>query len=710
MAFGAPFVANATNVTVAVNAAPTSGAVPGSSATGLGPISPSVAAAAAALETSPCAPSCAPVAPSATHGGVAAAALLPQAGQRAWLVPLGPWVPSAVGDAPDGSGRVHEITSTDVMLGRKETCHIQFASPTVSGEQCKIQLIPIATADPGTGLGAVHGAGGGAWQLEDRSSNGTFVNGGKVGRGMAVRLQDGDVVKLTRNAGAALQFRFCLSPPPSLQGQAGPAMTPQKQPQPSRPQQQPATPLRSPAAPPVPVVGATSAMGPLAQGPRLQAPEPGRTYMAVAAGCTAAAAIQRGTPAPKPPEASAPSRELLQGDELCKLKEVLRASAAQVEALTKEREQLKEALASGAVRADGLRTAEEEAVQEAERVRLAAQRSVLEGELSERQRFRDHCRAEVERAKIAKQTAAVDKQRLAQELDEMVKAVYRSKGDKEAYDIVMDEHRQESMDLVAELQVTQQLSHGLEASLTSSHQDIRRLRAEETTYAQRCQKRRAALEDLQTKAKSLAADMRMHADSLCELVGDSRTPRSQSKRLTRSRRVGPLRMEGGAVNLQAHVELNLEETLAAPQHGARPEHKENVAPPRARGPLADAAAGATQARSKRRRLWGKSGSVPSSQRRSFGQSAGMTATKAATTGVVPLSLEEDSSFAITAPPVKEACVARAWRRPPALQPAHRPRSPAGGQATRAVAVAAGGNALGSGGGTAIIIDDMRVTD
>lgn len=78
-----------------------------------------------------------------------------------------------------------------LLVGRREECGLRLHSPTVSGLQCKLAWGPQ-----------------GMYYLEDLSSNGTFVNETKVGKGNKLDLVDGDIIQLTSRRLDELQYRF----------------------------------------------------------------------------------------------------------------------------------------------------------------------------------------------------------------------------------------------------------------------------------------------------------------------------------------------------------------------------------------------------------------------------------------------------------------------------------------------------------------------
>lgn len=85
-----------------------------------------------------------------------------------------------------------------VSIGRKDSCRIKVDGKTISAVQCEVKWSAQLQC----------------FQLVDRSSNGTFLNGQSLGgKGEASRLTDGDQVQLTKGwqQNRELQFTFVTS-------------------------------------------------------------------------------------------------------------------------------------------------------------------------------------------------------------------------------------------------------------------------------------------------------------------------------------------------------------------------------------------------------------------------------------------------------------------------------------------------------------------
>ena len=97
---------------------------------------------------------------------------------------------------PDGPG--FDI-GNGLYIGRKETCQIRISGPTVSAVQCEVRWVAQLEA----------------FQVIDRSSNGTFLNGQLMEKDQVAQLRHGDVVQLTRRwlQSPGLQFRFDATKP-----------------------------------------------------------------------------------------------------------------------------------------------------------------------------------------------------------------------------------------------------------------------------------------------------------------------------------------------------------------------------------------------------------------------------------------------------------------------------------------------------------------
>lgn len=92
----------------------------------------------------------------------------------------------------------HEVPKDGLLIGRKEGCGLKLAGPTISAVQCRIGY---RDADD-------------VFELEDQSSNGTYINGRVLKKGQSAALVEGDLVQLTKrwHSNPALQFRFTRQP------------------------------------------------------------------------------------------------------------------------------------------------------------------------------------------------------------------------------------------------------------------------------------------------------------------------------------------------------------------------------------------------------------------------------------------------------------------------------------------------------------------
>lgn len=96
-----------------------------------------------------------------------------------------------------------------VTIGRRATCTIVCGDGAVSGVHCVVTVVGRGSAQEQPGC-----------QVEDRSTNGTFVNDVRVGKGQCVQLAHGDIISLTKppciegepqdGAGQATNIRFRL--------------------------------------------------------------------------------------------------------------------------------------------------------------------------------------------------------------------------------------------------------------------------------------------------------------------------------------------------------------------------------------------------------------------------------------------------------------------------------------------------------------------
>ena len=73
-----------------------------------------------------------------------------------------------------------------VSIGRAPQCTVRYQDTTISAVHCKIFIDAL-----------------GAARVEDCSSNGTFVNDDKIGKGRTAALKNRDVISLLRGAGVS---------------------------------------------------------------------------------------------------------------------------------------------------------------------------------------------------------------------------------------------------------------------------------------------------------------------------------------------------------------------------------------------------------------------------------------------------------------------------------------------------------------------------
>ncbi|KAJ2233097.1 serine/threonine protein kinase [Coemansia sp. RSA 1286] len=99
--------------------------------------------------------------------------------------------------AKESSG---EAAKFGYYIGRHKTCDIKIQNPHISNRHCLIYRVEgenVFGSHDGSSSGSEHG-GVGKVYLEDTSTNGTFVNGQRVGKDASVELRDGDEIQLVR--------------------------------------------------------------------------------------------------------------------------------------------------------------------------------------------------------------------------------------------------------------------------------------------------------------------------------------------------------------------------------------------------------------------------------------------------------------------------------------------------------------------------------
>ena len=87
---------------------------------------------------------------------------------------------TCVGDKEKKAGKVHQLTTKEWSMGRKESCTETLADNIISSVHCRIRL---ERSEHGVDV-----------VLEDLSSNGTHVNGTRVGKHNTYALQDKDEI------------------------------------------------------------------------------------------------------------------------------------------------------------------------------------------------------------------------------------------------------------------------------------------------------------------------------------------------------------------------------------------------------------------------------------------------------------------------------------------------------------------------------------
>lgn len=370
------------------------------------------------------------------------------------------------------------VPSSGALIGRKETCSVKLDCPTVSGEQCHIRWNQ-------AGL---------YFEIEDKSSNGTFLNNRLIGRGKVHRLEEGDVLRLTKRIQTGLVYRFQPAP-------------------------------RALAKPPDPHIA-------LVVSPRLVAAMPSPSVPVGAPGQTAAAASSSARGPAGLDGAIRQDSELLrslrsslasENNRLATLATELAAAIARRDlepagaaALSKSRKPSQTALAAIAagVSREGLRAAEEEALQEAERAHLMRQRSVFETELLQRQAEHEVLELSLRRTDEATEREREERARLGEELQCVINGHTEVSGHIEAYQEHLADLNKAHRDLLSGIAPAQLLANGLEAQLQEAHAELDRARAVEVGMIRKAERLEAALSTVTTLAADLANDMRSHANGL----------------------------------------------------------------------------------------------------------------------------------------------------------------------------------------------------
>lgn len=352
-----------------------------------------------------------------------------------------------------GNGNL-EVPLSGAVVGRKETCTLRLDCPTISGEQFRIAWNSQASH----------------FEIEDRSSNGTFLNGKLVGRGRSCRVVEGDMVRLTKRKEAGLVYRFELVRASSQH-----------------------------------VVGMDVRSVP-------RRPSGELTQV----------------PAPLDEDQEVEERHLLAGLRRRISQEELRASTltAEVARAKKELAACRSTHSAGNLPGvssrlpgqtpskDGLRAAEEEALQEAQRCRLMSQRTVLEAELVEKQASHEQSELQLKRAQALLSKERDERTRLQEELRLTIERYAGVSGDIEAFQEHLVDLERIRCGVVHSIEQARALEGGLEAQLERARGEHSHARIAEDAAQKKTDKLEDAMLRVTEIATALASDMRSQAQQL----------------------------------------------------------------------------------------------------------------------------------------------------------------------------------------------------
>ena len=107
-----------------------------------------------------------------------------------------------------------DLTVEEILIGRKDGCHILYAKDnTISSVHCKLSITRAGEDDEDATVAVQQPFT--TW-IEDCSSNGTFLNSDRLKKGQKVQLQPNDTIGLTKPCGGAEQppygFIFKVAP------------------------------------------------------------------------------------------------------------------------------------------------------------------------------------------------------------------------------------------------------------------------------------------------------------------------------------------------------------------------------------------------------------------------------------------------------------------------------------------------------------------
>mmetsp|Transcript_36633 Transcript_36633/g.80265 ORF Transcript_36633/g.80265 Transcript_36633/m.80265 type:complete len:593 (-) Transcript_36633:281-2059(-) len=429
---------------------------------------------------------------------------------RAWLVSLA--------QEQGLAGQVAHELPHGAVIGRAEHCTVCLSCPTISGEQCMLNHL-----------------GMGHFELQDCSSNGTFINGKLVGKGKAAALSDGDIVQLTKRADPTLQFRFRLlhdlaelqhrpkAPAAAVTGVIAAAEAQRAKVQ--KPQSEPVVELslevKSETVTQLGEARRTSTTTPTREGVGPMAP---------AAERSTGVASPVLPPAPRVADLALEATRSpsgVAGAELSDVKSRLEEERARVAQLTAEiavvRGELSEMRSgdAGSLRphfsADRVRAAEGEVLSEAEHLGLTRQRSVLEAELAGAQARHDRHAQEFTRAKELADVERSESRRLRAELWTTVERLARMAGEQEALRERAEEVRREADSAALQLGATKLLT-GLEEQLQAAQESVQAARAAKQSVDSRAARRQETLSALRQKAERLSREIRLRASLLARAM------------------------------------------------------------------------------------------------------------------------------------------------------------------------------------------------
>lgn len=380
----------------------------------------------------------------------------------AWLIPL---------DRKEAGQVRYAVPESGALIGRKDNCTIKLATPTISGEQCLIRKNKRVR----------HGI---HLELEDKSSNGTYLNGKLIGKGNVSGLSNGDIIRLSRRDIPELQFRFEYAD----------------------------------AATPAAAKGEDEAL------PRKRSAPPESSVL--------------------PPQQKAPAQQSAQRDlqkarlRLAEEGQQVRALAAQVRQAQAELEASRSVPQSTGLlgcaaqpqprlrpigSAEGLRAAEDEVLLEAERGRLMTQRAVLEAELAERKAANEQLERDLAQAEAATDRARSEHSQLIEEHDRTARRLVDVVGKIEGHNEFMPELEQSMSTVLEELASARSVTSTLEVQLKAAQAELANMRASEEAIERKAKKVEAAFASVQQLGRSLADGMREEASVLSKSIDGAST-------------------------------------------------------------------------------------------------------------------------------------------------------------------------------------------